>query len=99
MIAASLMRVRGARWLDVRVAAEFDELDRGAEQRGGFFASGGALRGRAVRAGLAARADDEMRRAAGLGFSRAMTPPQPNSMSSGCAPKASSGAGQAGISV
>ena len=64
------MRVGGAD-LQVRVAVEFDEFDRRTQQRGGSFrASPNALRGRAVSAGFAARADDEVRRAAGAGFAR-----------------------------
>ncbi len=52
------------------VAIQFDELNRRAEERGGFFRFCDALVRRAVRAGFAARADDEMRRAAAARFPR-----------------------------
>ena len=55
---------------EVRVAAEIDELDGGAEDRSGFFSLLRAFGGRAVCAGFAARADDEMGGVAGLGFAR-----------------------------
>ncbi len=59
--------VRGADF-QMRVAVEFEKFNRGAEQRGGFFCFGGALFGRAVATGFAARADDKMDRAAGAVF-------------------------------
>ena len=59
--------VSGANF-QMRIAVQFDEFNRCAEQRGGFFCLGRALFGRAVRAGFAARTNDKMRFAAGTAF-------------------------------
>ena len=83
-------RVRGADF-QVRIAVQLDEFERRAEQRGSPLGLGVPLGGRAVRRRLAPRADNQVRRPAGA-VSSATTPPQPNSMSSGWAPKARSGA-------
>src|SRR5665213_4272199 len=75
--------VRGANF-QMRITVEFEKFNRGTEQRGGFFRLGGAQFWRAISSSFAARADDKMGFAPGLGFA-SMIAPQPNSMSSGCA--------------
>ena len=59
-------------WADadfqMRIAVEFDEFNRRAQQRGGFFRLGHPLRRRAVGSGFAARTNDKVRRATGAGF-------------------------------
>ena len=75
---------------EVGVAVEFEEFDRRAEERRGSP----RFRRRAAPAWpcVPASPREQTTKCAGrpASVSCAMTPPQPNSMSSGCAPKASS---------
>ncbi len=52
------------------VAIQLDKFDGRAQQRRGFFGFGGALFGRAVGSGFAARGDDQMRFASGASLAR-----------------------------
>ena len=52
----------------MRIAVEFEEFDRRAQQGGGFFRLGSALFRRAMRTGFAAGTNDKMRLASGGGF-------------------------------
>ena len=68
-MAASLMAcaARISRW---RIAVEFDEFDRRAQERRRLFGLGGSLRRRAVGRRFAARTDDEVSLPAGPRFLR-----------------------------
>src|ERR1017187_5752786 len=55
---------------EVGIAIEFDEFNRRAEERGGFFCLGHSWVGRAVSSGFAARANDKVRRASGASLPR-----------------------------
>ena len=80
---------------EVGVSIEFDEFDRRAEESRLGRAFNYALLGLAMRCRFAAQ-DDEMRRTP---YKRLLRdrPEQPNSMSSGCAPKASTASGGSSV--
>ena len=65
--AGKLDGVGGAHF-QMRVAVQLDEFKGSAEEGGGFFRLGRPLRGRAARAGFAARAEDKMGGPAGAGL-------------------------------
>ena len=54
----------------MRISVQFHKLNRCAEERGGIFCLGNALRRRAVSPCFTVRANDKMRRATGMGFFR-----------------------------